>query len=91
MPKPSQNANKQDAASRDPGPSPDRFEDLIEELESLVERIESGDIGLEESIDAYERGSRLVGKAREILTRAEQRVETIGADALGSRPEDTAE
>lgn len=85
MPKP-----KKPAEQDDTGSTPDRFEDLIEELESLVEHIESGDIGLEESIDAYERGNRLVGKAREILTKAEQRVETIDAKSLSTDADDEA-
>lgn len=72
----------------DSSATPDRFEDLIEELESLVEHIESGDIGLEQSIDAYERGNTLVGKAREILSKAEQRVETIDAASLNKQPTD---
>jgi exodeoxyribonuclease VII small subunit len=45
-----------------PAPTEDRYETLIEQLEELVEQIESGEIGLEQSIEAYERGVGLVAR-----------------------------
>ena len=51
-----------------------RYEDLIDELESIVRSIESGEIGLEESIGAYEHGVGLIKSARVILDQAEQRI-----------------
>ena len=60
-----------------------RYEDLVEELESIVDRIESGEIGLEESIKGYEEGMGLVKRARTILDRAEQRIVELNADQLG--------
>lgn len=65
-----------------PAPAEDRYETLIEQLEELVEQIESGEIGLEQSIEAYERGVGLVARARAILARAEQRIETLDLEAL---------
>ncbi len=59
-----------------------RYEDLIEELETIVDRIESGEIGLEESIKGYEDGIGLVKRARQILDRAEQRIVELNADQL---------
>lgn len=58
------------------GPS---FEAAMEELESLIDRIESGQIGLEESIKAYERGVGLVKRCRAVLDQAEQRVEELSS------------
>ncbi|MGV6814686.1 MAG: exodeoxyribonuclease VII small subunit [Phycisphaerales bacterium] len=58
-----------------------RYEDVIEQLESLVEHIESGEIGLEESIQGYENGLKLVQKARSILDQAQQRIIELDADA----------
>lgn len=59
-----------------------RYEDLIEQLESIVDRIESGEVGLEESIKGYEDGIGLVKRARSILDRAEQRIVELNADQL---------
>ena len=50
-----------------------QYEEAIEELESLIEKIESGEIGLEESIEAYERGLELRKHCDGILKKAEQR------------------
>jgi exodeoxyribonuclease VII small subunit len=70
----------------DPVPNPeDRYEVLVEQLEDLVERIESGEIGLEDSIKAYEQGIILITKARSILLRAEQRIEQLDLETLRKR------
>ncbi|MBX3376765.1 MAG: exodeoxyribonuclease VII small subunit [Phycisphaeraceae bacterium] len=47
------------------------------QLEEIIERIESGEIGLEKSISEYERGVGLIRRCREVLERAEQRVEEL--------------
>lgn len=72
----------------EPGDQDERYETLIEQLEELVERIESGEIGLEDSIKAYEQGVVLVAKARAILTRAEQRIEQLDLETLKKRASD---
>ena len=59
-----------------------RYEELIEELETIVDRIESGEIGLEASIKGYEEGIGLIKRARQILDRAEQRIVELNADEL---------
>jgi len=59
-----------------------RYEELIEELETIVDHIESGEIGLEESIKGYEEGIGLIKRARTILDRAEQRIVELNADDL---------
>tara|TARA_R110002072_G_scaffold42064_20_gene118632 strand:+ start:57268 stop:57510 length:243 start_codon:yes stop_codon:yes gene_type:complete len=59
-----------------------RYEELIDQLEGIVDRIESGEIGLEESIKGYEQGIGLVKRAREILDRAEQRITELDGDAI---------
>ena len=53
------------------------FEEALKELEALADRIERGEIGLEESIKQYEQGMKLVAHCRAILTRAEQRIEML--------------
>jgi exodeoxyribonuclease VII small subunit len=66
------------------------FEQALKELETLAEQIERGEIGLEESIQKYEQGMKLVAQCRAILTRAEQRVQKLqpGAEA-DAEPTDT--
>lgn len=58
------------------------YEQAVDELESIIQRIESGDIGLEDSIRHYERGSALLKHCRTILGQAEQRIQTLDAAAL---------
>lgn len=50
------------------------FEEAIESLEAIIERIEKGEVGLEESLAEYEKGVALVQRCREILGRVEQRI-----------------
>lgn len=71
-----------------PSPQEERYETLVEQLEDLVERIESGEIGLEDSIKAYEQGVVLIAKARAILQRAEQRIEQLDLETLRKRASD---
>lgn len=56
------------------------FEEAIEQVEQLIDRIERGEQGLERSIADYERGAALLKKCREILARSEQRIQEIEAD-----------
>ena len=60
------------------------FEQAVELLESINDRIESGEIGLEHSLKEYERGMRLIAHCRGILDRAEQRMAelTPGSDEV---------
>lgn len=58
--------------------TPQDFEAMIESLEQIIERIEGGETGLEQSIAEYEKGMALIKRCREVLTRAEQKVEELG-------------
>jgi len=58
------------------------YEQLIEQLEGIVDQIEGGELGLEESIKGYEQGIELVKRARTILDRAEQRITELNAETL---------
>ena len=53
------------------------FEDALGKLEQLVEQIESGQIGLEESIARYEEGTKLVKQCRKILDAAEKKIQVL--------------
>jgi exodeoxyribonuclease VII small subunit len=59
------------------------FERAIEELESIVKRLEEGKVPLEESVVIYERGEALKRRCEELLRQAEGRVEKITTDAAG--------
>jgi len=59
------------------------YEQAIERLNEIIESIESGEASLEESLDRYAEGARLIRHCRDILERAEQRVEELTVDASG--------
>ena len=59
------------------------FERAIEELESIVKRLEEGKVPLEESVEIYERGESLKRRCEELLRQAEARVDKITTDANG--------
>ena len=62
------------------------FERAIDELESIVKRLEEGKVQLEESVAIYERGEALKRRCEELLRQAEARVEKITLDA-GASPQ----
>jgi exodeoxyribonuclease VII small subunit len=59
------------------------FERAMEELESIVTRLEGGKVPLEESVAIYERGEALKRRCEELLRQAEARVEKITLNAAG--------
>ena len=65
------------------------FEDAMKELETIVARLEKGDISLEDSIAAYERGELLKKRCEELLNQAEARIEKIRLGSDG-KPAGTA-
>jgi exodeoxyribonuclease VII small subunit len=64
------------------------FERAIEELESIVKRLEEGNVPLEQSVAIYERGEALKRRCEELLRQAEARVEKITLDA-SAKPKGT--
>jgi exodeoxyribonuclease VII small subunit len=60
------------------------FERAIEELESIVKRLEDGKVPLEESVAIYERGEALKRRCEDLLKQAEARVQKITLDANGN-------
>lgn len=53
------------------------FEQSLTELESVVERLELGDMQLEESLELFERGVSLIRDCRTRLTSAERKIEEL--------------
>ncbi len=69
-----------------------RFEDALRDLEETVQRLESGELSLEDALAAFECGVGLVRVLNEKLAEVEQRVEVLMRDSrgrLGTRPLDT--
>ena len=66
-------------------PDPDKmsYEQVIEELESIIGRIEQGKIGLAESLAEYQRGAALLKRCRGILEAAEQQIEKLTVEQAG--------
>jgi len=53
------------------------FDELLERLRAVVERLEGGKLTLEESLAAYEEGVSLARRGHALLDRAEKRVEVL--------------
>ncbi len=60
------------------------FEGVYEQLEQAVVRLESGGLGLEESIAVYETGMRLARRCKAMLDAAELRVTELEQELAGS-------
>jgi exodeoxyribonuclease VII small subunit len=59
------------------------YEQAIAEVERIIERIESGEAGLEGTLDQYERAVKLIGHCREVLNRVEKRLAELTTNAEG--------
>ena len=54
------------------------FEQALAKLEEIVSAIEEGEVPLEQSIDKYAEGVELVKQCRQILDRAEKKIQLLG-------------
>ncbi|MEX1032319.1 MAG: exodeoxyribonuclease VII small subunit [Cellvibrionaceae bacterium] len=55
------------------------FEQALTELEALVSKMETGELSLEQSLEAFEQGVRLTRECQTRLAEAEQRVQKLTA------------
>src|SRR3954467_4477277 len=62
---------------------PKDFEEALKELEQILAEIEKGEVGLEESLSRYERGTFLIQHCQNILNTAEKQIELIGRNQNG--------
>jgi exodeoxyribonuclease VII small subunit len=62
---------------------PKDFEEALRELEEILSEIEKGEIGLEQSLVRYERGTFLIQHCQNILNTAEKQIELIGRNQSG--------
>ncbi len=60
-----------------------KFEDALQDLEGVVEKLDAGTLSLEESLQAFEEGVALVRFLEEKLTEVEKRVEVLTRDNSG--------
>jgi exodeoxyribonuclease VII small subunit len=60
-----------------------KFEIALEELEQVVEQLESGDLPLEDSLAAFEKGVGLVKLCNQKLNEVEKKVELLVKDKEG--------
>jgi exodeoxyribonuclease VII small subunit len=64
---------------------PDTFEDSLKRLQELVQRLESGEQGLEASLQIFEEGTRLLRDCYGRLEQAERKIEILtGFDSAGN-------
>lgn len=64
-------------------PSRMSFEEAADELETIIERIESGKIGLEEALEERKRGEGLIKRCRAVLETAEQELKKLSMSGKG--------
>ena len=77
MPSTGETAAPNDPSSGGAPATPERFEDLLGRLRALVERLEGGNLPLEESLKAFEEGMALCKRGAVILDGAEKKVEML--------------
>jgi len=68
------------------------YEALMERLQTVVERLETGQLPLAEALSLYEEGVALAARCQQILDAAELRVEqlVVDADGVSTTPWDDA-
>jgi len=71
--------------------TPRSFESALAELESLVSRMESGELPLKESLAAYKRGAALLAYCQAALKDAEQQVQVLEKGLLQPFAPDNAD
>lgn len=59
------------------------FEECLAALEEVVEKIEAGEMNLEDSLSTFEKGVRLVKTCNEKLSEVEKRIELLTRDPDG--------
>jgi exodeoxyribonuclease VII small subunit len=71
------------------------FDELVAELQRVVQALEAGNVGLEESIELYRRGLRLHAACEERLRKAELTITELGrrgaAGDLPTAPPETSQ
>jgi exodeoxyribonuclease VII small subunit len=61
-----------------------KFKEALEELEQVVEQLETGELSLEDSLAAFEQGVKLVRYCNQKLTEVEKKIELLVKDKEGN-------
>ena len=72
-------------APRGPGGTDEGFDQVLGQLRGVVEKLEGGNLSLEQSLQAFEEGVKLSRQGSQILDAAEERVEILLRDETGER------
>lgn len=69
------------------------FDKSLSEIEKIVVQLESGNISLEKSLEAFEKGINLTKKCQAVLDEAEQKVKLLTSNKgkIASSPFDSSE
>ncbi len=60
------------------------FEDAFEQLEAAIQALQDGKLPLEQALNTYQEGMKLVQHCNELLQRAELSIQQLSVDANGS-------
>jgi exodeoxyribonuclease VII small subunit len=60
------------------------FESALQRLEEVVDQLEAGNLGLEESLKVFEEGVSLARRCARYLDEAEKRIELLTRDESGT-------
>lgn len=74
----------EDMAQSSQPPESLSFEEALRELETIVQRLERGDVPLDDSIALYARGEQLRAQCQKRLADAEARIEKLTVDPAGN-------
>lgn len=61
-----------------------KFEDAIDQVEAIIAEIESGEIDLEQCLERYEKGVKLIKHCQAILKSAEEKIAALKVDEAGN-------
>ncbi len=75
--------SREERAPQDGAHEDKSFEECLRALEAVVERIESGELNLEESLATFEEGVGLVQSCNRKLSEVERRIEVLTKDPDG--------
>ncbi|PQO41007.1 exodeoxyribonuclease VII small subunit [Blastopirellula marina] len=65
--------------------SPPKFEEGLAELQTIVQQLETGQLGLDEALDKYQRGIEVLKQCHSVLKTTERKIELLsGVDAEGN-------
>lgn len=76
-------ARKKTETAEQPEQKAQTLEEAFDELDALMERMEKGDISLEESFSLYQRGMQLVKQCNDSIERVEKELIALEEEGIG--------